>query len=241
MSYISPRAHIESGVYIGQEVTIHAGVTLKRGAIIEDYCTIGKPSRVQLTAFRQRLKDATGQLGIADYDAVVDTETIIGEDATVQSHSMIFSGVRLAEGVTCEDNSTIRWDTSIGPYSKIMINGFVGSYIEIGEYCRVSGIVGNSSKIGNYVTTRGSLTHTYKQYGGGKIVPAPILEDYATVGRDSTVIGGVTIGQYAFVAAGAIVSKDIPARTLVRGVNEMTPFAQWDGATEYLASLPTKQ
>ncbi len=241
MSYISPRAQIDSGVYLGHNITIHAGVQISKGVMIEDYSILGKPSRNQFNAFREKLKDASGQLGIEDYDAFVDTPTIIAEDVTIHSHCILYSGVRLAREVTCEDNCTIRWDTSIGTSSKIMINAFIGSYIEIGEGSRVSGIVGNSAKIGNFVTSRGSLTHSYKKYGGGRLDPAPIIEDYAVVGRDATVIGDVTIGKYSYVAAGAIVTKDVPTKTMVRGINQMVPFEEWDGAAEYLASLPDKK
>jgi len=238
MSYISPRAQIDNGVYFGHNVTIHAGVQISKGVMIEDYCVIGKPSRDQTTAFRQKLKDATGRLGIEDYDEVIDTPTIIAEDVTIQSHSTIYSGVRLAQGVICEDNSTVRWDTSIGAFTKVMVNGFVGSYIKIGEYGRISGLVSNSTTIGNYVTCRGWLIHSYKTFGSSLTVIGPTIQDYAVVGRDATVIDNITIGEYAYVAAAAIVTKNVPPKTLVRGVNEMTPFEEWSGAAVFMASFP---
>jgi acetyltransferase-like isoleucine patch superfamily enzyme len=236
-SFISPRAQIDSGVYIGQNVTIYAGVQISRGAMIEDYSVVGKPSRTQYNAFRQKLKEATGRLGAEDYDSVIDTHTIIGADVTIMNHCTIYTGVTLAQGVIIEDNIVVRWDTRIGQGSKVMVNGFVGSYVEVGEFSRISGLCSNSAKVGNYATCSGSLTHSYKKYGGGRLDPAPIVEDYAVVGRNSTAIGGITIGKYAYVAAGAIVTRDVPTKTMVRGVNQMTPFDQWEGAAEYLASF----
>jgi acetyltransferase-like isoleucine patch superfamily enzyme len=146
--------------------------------------------------------------------------------------------VSLADGVTCEDCTTIRWDTQVGANTSVRLNAFVGSYIEIGDHSRISGMVMNSSKIGRYVTVSGFLTHAYHRYGGGQIVPAPILEDYVNIGRGATVVGSVVVGQYAYVAAGAIVTKDVPPKTLVTGVNQFRSFDEWDGAQDYVMSFP---
>lgn len=241
MTYISPRANIESGVYIGHNVTIYGQAHIKRGAVIEDNCIIGKPSRTQMEQFQQRLWAGDITPTAADYDAAVDTPTVIGEKAMLQSGTVIYAGCTLEDGVICEDNAVVRWDTTIGAYTKLMFGVLVASYIRIGHHCRVAGFVANRVVIGNYVTTQGSLVHRYRQYGANRVEAAPVLEDYVTVGYDTNVIGGVTIGARSYVAAGSLISKDVPPDTLVMGVNEQHPLATWKGGQlqrEYLASFP---
>lgn len=241
MTYISPRAVIEENVYIGRNTTILAGVHLKRGVIVEDNCTIGKPSRVQMNRFQEQVRSSPTRLSFEDYDAVVDTPTVIGENAMLHSGTIIFSGTELAEGVITEDNVIVRWDTKVGAYTKLMLAGFIGAHITIGSYSRVGGLLGNRTTIGSYVTTFGNLLHSYKQYGANRVEPAPTIEDYVMIGYDCNVIGGVTVGKRSYVAAGAIVSRDVPPDTVVMGYNQHRPLSEWEGSLrdDYLASFPT--
>ena len=241
MTYISPKAIIEDHVYIGRNTTIHAGVHLKRGVVVEDNCIIGKPSRVQMNRFQEQVRSSSTRLEFEDYDAVIDTPTIIGENVLLHSGTTLFAGVTLAEGVITEDNVVVRWDTQVGAFTKLMLSGFVGSYITIGEYSRVGGLLGNRTQIGSYVTTFGNLLHSYKQYGANRVEPAPIVEDYVMIGYDSNLIGGVRIGKRAYIAAGATISKDVPPDTVVTGYNQHRPMSAWQGSLrdDYLASFPT--
>lgn len=241
MTYISPKAVIEDHVYIGRNTTILAGAHIKRGTVIEDNCIIGKPSRVQMNRFQEQVKASPSRLAFEDYDAVVDTPTIIGENALIHSGTILFSGVTLGEGVITEDNVVVRWDSHVGAFTKLMIAGFVGSYITIGSYSRVGGLLGNRTVIGDYVTTFGNLLHSYKQYGANRVEPAPIIQDYVMIGYDSNIIGGVTVGRRAYVAAGATVSKDVPPDTVVTGKDRHRPLSDWQGSLrdDYLASFPT--
>ncbi len=241
MMYISPKAIIEDNVYIGRNTTILAGVHIKRGTVIEDNCTIGKPSRVQMNRFQDMVRSSSTRLEFEDYDSVVDTATIIGENAVLHSGTLIFSGTTLDEGVITEDNVVVRWDTHVGAFTKLMLAGFVGAYITIGQYSRVGGLLGNRTKIGSYVTTFGNLLHSYKQYGANRVEPAPTVEDYVMIGYDSNLIGGVMVGRRSYVAAGATVSKDVPPDTVVTGYNQHRPLSAWQGTLrdDYLASFPT--
>ncbi len=240
MTYISPKAVIEEHVYIGRNTTILAGVQIKRGTIIEDNCTIGKPSRAQMNRFQELVRSSPTRLEFEDYDSVVDTQTVIGENAMLHSGTIIFAGTTLDENVITEDNVIVRWDTHVGAFTKLMLAGFIGAHITIGKYSRVGGLLGNRTTIGDYVTTFGNLLHSYKQYGANRVEPAPTIEDYVMIGYDSNVIGGVTVGRRSYVAAGCTVSKDVPPETVVTGYNQHRPMSTWQGSLrdDYLASFP---
>lgn len=240
MSYISPRASIEEGVYIGDNVTIFGPAVIQRGTIIEDNCIIGKPSRVQLQRFKLSLQASPSNLGRDDYDLAVDTPTILGPGVTLHSGTVIYSGCQLDEEVICEDNVLIRWDTRVGHHTKLMFGVFIGSYITIGQHGRIGGFCCNDTYIGNYVTSFGSLTHSYTKYGGGRRDPAPRLEDRVTVGFGVNIIGGVTVGAGSYVVAASIVTKNVPPETVVTDHNVHHPMRDWRGSLrdEYLNSFP---
>jgi acetyltransferase-like isoleucine patch superfamily enzyme len=65
--------------------------------------------------------------------------------------------------------------------------------------------------------------------GWGIDEPAPIIEDRAVVGRESVVVGGVTIGSDSYVAAGAIVTKSLPPDHIALRANEFLPLSEWRG------------
>ncbi|MGH3329538.1 MAG: acyltransferase [Streptomycetales bacterium] len=58
----------------------------------------------------------------------------------------------------------------------------------------------------------------------------PVIEADTVVGFGAQVIGGVRIGPCSYVAAGAIVTRNVPPEHLVTGVNTLTPAAEWKGS-----------
>lgn len=250
MCYISPKAVIEPGTFIGQNVSILGPCHIKTGTIIEDNCVIGKPSRLQLAQFSDNLKKAGRPLTYVDYDEIVDTPTIIGENALIHRGTIIYSGCTLGEEVMCEDNTTIRWDTTIGPYTKLVVGALVAAYMTIGKYCTVGGKCGNDSVIKDYSTCFGTLLHTYKQYGDGESGgeeeysqydvgrrdPAPCLEEYVTVGYGACIIGGIVIGTRSYVAAASMITRDVPPDTVVTGHNVHHPILEWNGGLKKVHS-----
>lgn len=105
-----------------------------------------------------------------------------------------------------------------GQYGRITIgdNTFINSGTSIGSLASIN--IGSNVAIGNYVLIMDSdfhnpLDHTLP---GAK---APIvIEDGVWIGARATILKGVTIGKHAVVAAGAVVTKDVPAGALVGGV-----------------------
>ncbi len=77
--------------------------------------------------------------------------------------------------------------------------------------------LGDDCLIGDYVAIF-DTDHHQLEPGRPKRVAAVRLGDNVWVGRSATILPGVTIGDHAVVAAGAVVTEDIPARTLVAGV-----------------------
>ncbi len=246
MSYISPRAEVAEQVYIGNNVVVLGQVRIARGTVIEDNCVIGKPSQSQLARFRDSFDGADRRPDYAAYEASVDTPTVIGEGVLLLAGATIFSGAQLAGGVVCEDGTMVRWDSTVDEATEIKNGGVIGSRVHIGRHARVGGFCCNGSRLGNYVSVFGNLLHAYTAYAlrwSGRIDPAPVLENRVTVGYGAQIVGGITIHENSYVAAGAVATSDVPTGVVVTGCNVHTALSDWKGSLKdtYLGSFPADE
>ena len=111
----------------------------------------------------------------------------IGQNCNIGDHCFIEDGVAIA------DNVTIKNQVSIWKGVSISDGVFVGPNVTFTNDLRPR------SRNPNWVWLRTSI-------GEG-----------ATLGANATILCGITVGQYAFVGAGAVVTKDVPAYTVVKG------------------------
>ena len=123
-----------------------------------------------------------------------------------------------------------------GHYAVIRARVRVGNYCAVGNHSTLEGIIrfGNGVRIMShvYVPSRtwfgdhvfvgpGAVFLNAKYPGREKIVETPrgaTIESEVMIGGGSTILPGVTIGQRSFIAAGAVVTKDVPPRSFVAGV-----------------------
>ena len=118
----------------------------------------------------------------------------------------------------------------------VLPGGKVGEGTKIGHNCIVfgGGVVGKNCKIqcnteiftgvtieddvflGPHVCFTNDLTPRAYEAKGGKFIPT-LVKKGASIGANSTIVCGITIGRYAAVGAGSVVTKDVPPRTLVVG------------------------
>lgn len=94
-------------------------------------------------------------------------------------------------------------------------SGFFNSNLKI--RCTEKIIVGNDVAISHDVTIMDSDAHIIEEVGYQKTKPIEI-KNHVWIGTRATILKGVTIGEGAVVAAGAVVTKDVPAYSLVAGV-----------------------
>lgn len=139
--------------------------------------------------------------------AIVDDGAQIGEDSRVWHFVHVCGGAKIGKGV------------SLGQ------NVFVGNRVEIGDHCKVQnnvsvydnvvleeGVFCGPSMVFTNVYNPRSLIERKDQYRD------TLVKKGATLGANCTIVCGITIGAYAFVGAGAVVNKDVPAYALMVGV-----------------------
>ena len=101
-----------------------------------------------------------------------------------------------------------------------------GGILSIGNYCFLNNnvsitcldciTIGNGVQIANNVVIV-DHNHDYKKHGGYVSSPV-VIEDRVWIGANAVILPGIHIGEGAVIAAGSVVTKDVPARTVVAGI-----------------------
>ena len=98
----------------------------------------------------------------------------------------------------------------------------IGEDVEIGDNCQIQAFtfIPKGVKIGNNVFIGPNVTFTNDKYppSGGKFWFETIIEDNVKIGAGALLITGITVGEGSFIAAGAVVTKDVPPGVTVIGV-----------------------
>ncbi|HJN47033.1 MAG TPA: Gfo/Idh/MocA family oxidoreductase [Vicinamibacterales bacterium] len=138
--------------------------------------------------------------------AVVDPGCEIGEGARIWHYSHVMPGARIGEGSTIGQNVFIAKGVTIGRNVKIQNNVslYEGVALEDDVFCGPSMVFTNVVNPRSHVSRKSEYQQTLVRRG-------------ATIGANATIVCGHTIGEYAFVGAGAVVTKDVPAYALALG------------------------
>jgi len=209
----SNRAKFGKDVWVGDNVKFIGDVEIGNGTIIEDNVIIGAPTTEELRRFRdQWMKNKN-----IDINNFVQGKVSIGENCVIRSGTVIHTNVVIGDNLDCYRNVLIGNGTRIGNNVYIMDSTRIFCDVKIGNNVRLSGFLANRSIVEDNASMLGYLVHKYDPPIGGKLEKAPIVKRGATVGILSIIIGGVTVGENAYVAAGAVVTKDVPPRWIVAG------------------------
>lgn len=139
--------------------------------------------------------------------AIVDEGARIGEGSRVWHFAHICGGAQIGAGVSLGQNVFVGNKVTIGDRCKIQNNVSVydNVYLAEGVFCGPSMVFTNVYNPRSLIERKDQYLDT--QVGKG-----------ATLGANCTIVCGVTIGEYAFVGAGAVINKDVPAYALMVGV-----------------------
>ena len=137
----------------------------------------------------------------------VDEGAIIGQGTKIWHFSHILSGAVIGKNCNLGQNVCISGDVRIGNNVKIQNNVSVYDGVDIEDDV----FLGPSCVLTNVSNPRSEISRK-------NLYEKTLIQKGATIGANATIVCGVTIGCYAFVAAGAVVTKDIPDYTMVIGV-----------------------
>jgi acetyltransferase-like isoleucine patch superfamily enzyme len=145
----------------------------------------------------------------------------VGDDATIRSGSVIYADTDVGPGLTTGHRVLIREQTTLGEDVLVGTDTVIEDHCEIGSHVRLQTgtYLPSYTTVGDRVFVGPRATMTNDPYPVRQSVDlvGPTLADDATVGANATLLPGVTVGERAFVAAGAVVTEDVPADTLAVG------------------------
>ena len=138
--------------------------------------------------------------------AVVDEKVAIGPGTKIWHFSHVLGGSKIGENCNIGQNVVIGPDVTIGGQCKIQNNVSVykGVTLEDGVFC------GPSMVFTNIYNPRAEIRKMDQ-------VRATLVKKGATIGANSTIVCGSTLGRYCFIGAGAVVNKNVPDHALVVG------------------------
>ena len=139
--------------------------------------------------------------------AIVDEGAQIGEGSRVWHFVHVCAGARIGKGVSLGQNVFVGNKVTIGDKCKIQNNVSVYDNVTLEE-----GVFCGPSMVFTNVYNPRSLVERKDEYRD------TLVRKGATLGANCTIVCGVTIGEFAFVGAGAVVNKDVPAYALMVGV-----------------------
>ncbi|RDC62730.1 acyltransferase [Adhaeribacter pallidiroseus] len=150
--------------------------------------------------------------------AIIEDNCFIGPGTKIWHFSHIMAGSRMGEQCTIGQNVVIAPDVILGNQVKVQNNVSVYS----GVICEDDVFLGPSVVFTNIRHPRSAVNRRH-QY------QATLVKKGATLGANSTILCGITIGEFAFIGAGAVVTKSVIPYALVYG----NPARQHGWMSEY--------
>lgn len=164
--------------------------------------TLGFPSRENLEKI--------------DYDGVT-----LGDYATIRSGTILYSDVIAGSHLSTGHNVLVREHTRIGDHVSLGTGVIIEGNSVIGNYANLQSLVyiPTQTTLGDYVFIGPNAVLTNDKYppNGGNNLKGPVINDYASIGANATILPGIQIGRGSLVAAGSVVTRDVPSNTLAIG------------------------
>lgn len=207
---IGADARIGDGCRIGNHVTIDDGTLIGPGCVIADFAYVGKRPKLSPRSTAKTTELSPLELGegvsVGSHTVLmagsrIGARTIVADGAGVRERCEIGEDVVVGRGVTVEN------DTTIGARTKIQSGAYITAYVTIEDDVFVAPMVVTTND--NYM---GRTEERFKNLKGCTIRRG------ARVGGGAHILPGIEIGEEAFVATAAVVTRDVPANTVVMGV-----------------------
>jgi acetyltransferase-like isoleucine patch superfamily enzyme len=201
-------AELPEDAALGGNVVVHGGTVVGPGARLGDGCVVGKPPSLgaRSTASREQPPPA-----------------VLGQSVTVGAGAVVVAGARIGDRCVVADQAHVRERTEIGAESVVGRAASVENDVRIGARVKL--------QTGAYVTAWSVLEDDVFVAPGviltndptagrrrGEELRGALLRRACRIGGGAVLLPGVEVGEEAFVGAGAVVTRDVPARAVALGV-----------------------
>ncbi len=197
-------------VEIGANVVIHAGTVIGAGCVIQDNVVLGKTPKLASRSTATK-KDLPG--------------LVLGESVTICSGAVVFAGSAVGARTVIGDQAFVRENVTIGDDCGVGRGVCIENQVDIGSRCSIqsNSYITRLSTLEDDVFIAPCVTTTNDNFMGRTearhgMLKGATIRRAARIGGGVVILPGIEIGEEAFVAAGALVTKDIPAGKLVAGL-----------------------
>ena len=206
---LSPTAQVGRDVTFGANVVVHDGVIIGDGVVIQDGAILGK---------RPKLAPTSGAAPLGD------DPLVIGAGAAICAQAVVFASARIGEGAIVGDQAFVRERSTIGAGTVVGRGSAIDNDVTIGDRVRIQtsvyitgfSVIEDDVFVGPCAMTTND--DTMNRHGDDYQLQGATLRRACRIGGGVVLTPGVTVGEEAFVAAGAVVTADVPERGFVMGV-----------------------
>ncbi len=207
---------------LGPGAVLAPGTVIGPGCVIEANAVLGKVPR------------------LAGRPPVELPPLVLGAGVTVCAGAILYAGTTIGDGAIVGDQSQVRERTTIGAGSVVGRGAGVDNDVTIGArvklqsqvYITAFSLVEDDVFVGPCAMTTND--DTMGRHGPERPLRGATLRRACRIGGGAVLVPGVEVGEEAFVAAGAVVTRDVPPRGWVMGVPARTPAGRGVGDDELL-------
>ncbi len=194
---VSSKAILGARVEIGPFTVIHDGVVLGNDVVVESHCEIGHPTPLAEGA-----------------------PLVIGDGALIRSYSCFYQGSTFGPGLKTGHRVTVREKLVAGAGIQLGTNADLQGHGTMGDHVHTHSavFVAHGARIGCFVWLLPRVTLTNDPLPPSDDHVGVMVEDYAVLAANVTVLAGVTVGARSLVGAQSFVNRDVPPDTVVAGI-----------------------
>ena len=207
---LGDNVRLGAGVTFGARVVVYDDTVIGDGCFIQDGAVLGKVPSLSPTSTARRGELAPLELGagcVISTGAVVYRGTTLGPGCILGDYAGVRERCTLGERVVVGRGSVVENDTTIGAFTKIQTDAYITAYMTIEDHVFIAPCV--------RTTNDNFMGRTEKRH---ELIEGPTIRRGARVGGGVVLCPAIEIGAEAFIAAGAVVTKDAPAGKVLMGV-----------------------
>ena len=208
---------------------------MKTDELLDMGVTISDPARLDVRGNISVGKDCS-----VDVNVILEGEIVLGDNVSIGPNS-ILKDVEIGDNTVVEAfshivSSKVGSNCSIGPYARLREGSYVDDEAKIGNFVETKKTkVGKSSKANHFAYLGDAEIGDESNIGAGTITcnydgknkHKTKIGDKSFVGTNSSLVAPITIGSNAYVAAGSVITKDVPDNALGVGRSKQTNKENW--------------
>ena len=174
---------------------------------------------------------AVGFCSYVGYEATEEEPVYIGDGVCIGAFCLIEGRVHLAGGVEVDHYCRISYGSRIGTGTRVLYRAQIFDEVSIGKNCIIAGELVDRTIVEDWVRFQGETAHSHTDTTGDwdeTVEPSPVIKSGSFVGVGAILIGQITIGPRAYVAAGERVTCDVPEGMVLRD-GKLRPITYFRG------------